>query len=239
MSICEVCGTPTTRKCPTCRDKLGVDDSYNPFPTYKFTGKLRPVYPLSPTRTVPAHIKRPDYAETGNPLSEQRNRNTTQIDVLSPAEIEKMREICRISREVLEEAAKAIKVGVTTDEIDRVVHEACIERDCYPSPLNYYAFPKSCCTSLNEVICHGIPDRTPLSSGDILNIDVSCFSRSGFHGDLNAIYAVGDVDPTGMRLIETTRQCLDLAIGMVKPGALYRDLGGVIEKEATKEGFSV
>lgn len=94
--------------------------------------------------------------------------NTT-IKVLNDEEIEAMRLSCKLGREVLDEAAKAIDVGVTTDEIDRVVHEACIERDCYPSPMNYYNFPASCCTSVNEVICHGIPDTRPLLV--IYNID--------------------------------------------------------------------
>lgn len=98
--------------------------------------------------------------------------NTT-IKILNDEEIESMRVSCRLGREVLDEAAKAIAVGVTTDEIDRIVHEACIERECYPSPLNYYNFPKSCCTSVNEVICHGIPDMRPL---EVLNdnIDINC-----------------------------------------------------------------
>lgn len=94
-----------------------------------------------------------------------------------------MRTVCRLSREILEEGRKAAKVGVTTDEIDRVVHEACVERGCYPSPLNYHNFPKSVCTSVNEVICHGIPDQYVLKDGDIVNIDVSAY-HDGFHGDL-------------------------------------------------------
>jgi methionyl aminopeptidase len=115
------------------------------------------VYPLSPKRHVPDDIQKPDYANDpqGLPRSEMAIRGSSKIKVLSPEEIEKMKTVCRLAREVLEEGAKAIKVGVTTDEIDRVVHEACIQRKCYPSPLNYYTFPKSCCTSVNEVICHG------------------------------------------------------------------------------------
>lgn len=115
-------------------------------------------------RTVPETIGRPDYADhpAGRSLSEESFRGNTTIKVLDDDEIEAMKVSCRLGREVLDEAAKAIEVGITTDEIDRVVHEACIERDCYPSPLNYYNFPKSCCTSVNEVICHGIPDGRPL-----------------------------------------------------------------------------
>lgn len=139
------------------------DDEYRPWPYYSFTGKLRP-YPQTEKRTVPSSIGRPDYAddEEGHSPSEESLRGNTTIKVLNDEDIESMRVSCRLGREVLDEAAKAIAVGVTTDEIDRVVHEACIERDCYPSPLNYYNFPKSCCTSVNEVICHGIPDTRPL-----------------------------------------------------------------------------
>lgn len=124
---------------------------------------MRP-YPQTPKRVVPESIGRPDYADhyAGHSLSEESFRGNTTIKVLNDEEIEAMKVSCRLGREVLNEAAKAISVGVTTDEIDRVVHEACIERDCYPSPLNYYNFPKSCCTSVNEVICHGIPDSRPL-----------------------------------------------------------------------------
>lgn len=115
-------------------------------------------------RKVPENIGRPDYADhpDGRSLSEESFRGNTTIKVLDDEEIEAMHVSCRLGREVIDEAAKAIEVGITTDEIDRIVHEACIERDCYPSPLNYYNFPKSCCTSVNEVICHGIPDSRPL-----------------------------------------------------------------------------
>lgn len=139
------------------------DDEYRPWPYYTFTGKLRP-YPQTAKRAVPDSIGRPDYADhpKGKSLSEESFRGNTTIKVLDDDEIESMRVSCRLGREVIDEAAKAIAVGVTTDEVDRIVHEACIERDCYPSPLNYYQFPKSCCTSVNEVICHGIPDTRPL-----------------------------------------------------------------------------
>lgn len=117
-----------------------------------FTGTLRP-YPQSLKRTVPTHILRPDYGEhpKGIPISEQAVKGTSQIKVLDDEEIEGMRVACKLGREVLDEAARVCDVGVTTDEIDRIVHEACLERNCYPSPLNYYEFPKSCCTSVNEV----------------------------------------------------------------------------------------
>ncbi|KAI9490854.1 peptidase M24, structural domain-containing protein [Zychaea mexicana] len=211
---------------------------YDPFSTFGYTGKLRPVYPLSPRRQIPEHIERPEYAETGIPKTEFtpiRNK----IRVLSPEEIQATREACRITREVLETAAAAVRVGVTTDEIDRIVHEATIERGAYPSPLNYHYFPKSCCTSVNEVICHGIPDQRPLEDGDLLNIDISCF-YNGFHGDANATYLVGDnVNPVAKKLVQVTRECLEKSIAAVKPGMRYRDFGKIIEDHATANGFSV
>lgn len=121
----------------------------------------------------------------------------------------------RLGREVLDEAAKAIAVGVTTDEVDRVVHEACIERDCYPSPLNYYNFPKSCCTSVNEVICHGIPDMRPLQDGDLCNVDVTVYYQ-GFHGDLNETFFVGNVSEKHKNLVKVTYESLCKAIDIVK-----------------------
>lgn len=140
-----------------------TDNEYRPWPYYSYSGKLRP-YPQTPIRKVPEHIPRTDYADhpSGRSPSEESLRGNTTIKVLDDEEIEAMRLSCKLGREVLDEAGKAIEVGITTDEIDRIVHEACIERDCYPSPLNYYNFPKSCCTSVNEVICHGIPDTRPL-----------------------------------------------------------------------------
>ncbi|KAJ3085937.1 Methionine aminopeptidase 1 [Quaeritorhiza haematococci] len=265
--LCEGCSKPATLRCPTCI-KLKLDDcffcgqecfkaswsvhkakhkvaqgsteakSFNPFPNFPFTGPLRPVYPLSPWRKVPAHIGRPDYADHGRPISEQAIRGSTKIEALKPDEIEKMRTVCKLAREVLNEGGKAVKIGVTTDEIDRIVHEACVERDSYPSPLNYHGFPKSCCTSVNEVICHGIPDQYELKDGDIVNIDVSLF-HDGFHADLNATYLVGNVDDAGRHLVQSTRECLDKAIEIVKPGTLYREIGNVISKHAQTAGLSV
>lgn len=127
------------------------------------SGKLRPAE-QSATRVVPDHIPRPDYADhpEGFPISEQKLKGNTYIRQLDDEEVESLRVACKLGREVLDEAFNAVAVGVTTDEIDRIVHEATVDRECYPSPLNYYQFPKSCCTSVNEVICHGIPDLRPL-----------------------------------------------------------------------------
>ncbi|KAJ1659284.1 Methionine aminopeptidase 1 [Dispira simplex] len=214
------------------------DGTYNPFPNYHFTGPLRPVYPLGPHRAVPEHIARPDYSETGIPVSEHAVRSSNRIECLSAEDIVKVREVARLGREVLDEGARAIRVGITTNELDIIIHQACIDRGAYPSPLNYYNFPKSMCSSVNEVICHGIPDQRPLQDGDILNLDISIY-KDGFHSDMNKTYLVGNVDKAGRRLVDTTRECLDEAIKLVKPGTLYRDLGNVIEKHAKKKGFSV
>mmetsp|Transcript_7853 Transcript_7853/g.7433 ORF Transcript_7853/g.7433 Transcript_7853/m.7433 type:complete len:413 (-) Transcript_7853:180-1418(-) len=230
-----------------CEEKASEEEKMA-FPNwaqnYRFTGSLRPAR-MSPWRSVPASIRKPDYADhaNGESLSEQRDRaNNTCIRIYSAEELDGevgLRHACRMGREVLDEASRALRVGVTTDEIDRVVHEACLERDCYPSPLRYYNFPKSVCTSVNEVICHGIPDFREVQDGDIVNLDVTVFNRGGFHGDLNETFLVGQVDDDGKRLVRTAFQCLANALDKVKPGVLYRDLGTVISKTAQAQKCSV
>lgn len=211
---------------------------------FGFTGNLRPTL-YSPRRTIPSTIRRPDYAS--HPLgvsdSEQRDRaSNTAIRVYTSEELDGelgIRHACAMGREVLDLAGKALRPGVTTDEIDRVVHEACIERDCYPSPLNYYNFPKSVCTSVNEVICHGIPDYREIRDGDIVNIDISVYNRGGYHADLNETFCVGNVDSEGRKVVQTAFECLAAALELVKPGTLYRDLGMAIHKVATANNCSV
>lgn len=212
---------------------------YNPWPSYNFTGLLRP-YPVTAHRTVPDNISRPDYADDpkGNPASEKSVRSSTHIRMLDDDEIEGMKVSGKLSREVLDVAANAIGVGVTTEEIDRLVHEACVDRECYPSPLNYYNFPKSCCTSVNEVICHGIPDLRPLEDGDICNVDITVYHR-GFHGDLNETFLIGNVGESSKKLVRVAWECLDKAIEIVKPGTKYRDVGNLIQKHAQSHGYSV
>ncbi|KAK4547075.1 Methionine aminopeptidase 1 [Oleoguttula mirabilis] len=218
-----------------------ADGHFNPFPAFPFTGSLRPVYPLSPRRAVPEKIRHPDYALKGIPISEQAFRGRNKITILTKQEQDAMRKVCRLGREVLDIAARAVQPGVTTDEIDRIVHEATLERDSYPSPLNYCHFPKSVCTSVNEVICHGIPDQRPLQDGDIVNIDISLY-HGGFHADLNETYYVGPAAPQNadnVRVVEAARACLDEAIKLVKPGALFRDYGNTIEKVAKERNCQV
>ena len=219
-----------------------VDPSQMPteFKGFQFTGQLRP-YQKTPRRTVPEHIMRPDYADhpLGYPISEQEDRrNNSSIRVYTPAEIAGIREACRIGREVLDIAGAAVRVGITCDELDRIVHEATIERNAYPSPLNYHRFPKSVCTSVNEVICHGIPDLRELQDGDIVNIDISVY-YNGFHADLNETFFVGNVNEDSVRLVKCAYESLGAAIASVRPGTLYRDIGEAIAPVAKKAKCSI
>ncbi|MHB8464713.1 MAG: type I methionyl aminopeptidase [Acidimicrobiales bacterium] len=186
----------------------------------------------SPRRSVPASIPRPDYALSGEP-SEGPSRL-----VKTAEEIDRMRRACRAAAEVLRETAEAVAPGVTTDAIDAVCHEAYIKRGGYPSTLNYHGYPKSLCTSVNEVICHGIPDSRPLDDGDIVNLDVTIF-LDGMHGDTSATYAVGDVDQQSLHLIQVTRECLDRGIAAVGPNVPVNEIGRAIQRHAEAEGFGV
>ncbi|KAK9832038.1 hypothetical protein WJX81_000819 [Elliptochloris bilobata] len=206
-------------------------------PYFKWTGPLRPTT-ISPRRPVPAGIPLPDYAETANPTSELENKQQRIVPIRTAEEIKGLRAACRLAREVLDKAHAAIRPGVTTDEIDHVVHEATIAAGAYPSPLNYFNFPKSVCTSVNEVICHGIPDRRPLEDGDIVNVDVTAY-LNGYHGDLNETYVVGNVDDASKRLIRVTSEALDKAIAAVRPGMRYRDVGDIISMHVSSNGFQV
>ncbi|EFA84553.1 methionine aminopeptidase 1 [Heterostelium album PN500] len=212
--------------------------SNDAFKRIKFTGKLRPSK-VTPRRAPPSGVTLPDYALDGFPHSERAaDKRKMPIPIHTKEEIEIMRELSIKGREVLDIAGRAAKVGVTTEEIDIIVHNACAERGCYPSPLNYLGFPKACCTSINEVICHGIPDLRPLEDGDIVNIDVSLYWK-GFHCDLNETYLVGNVNESGKKLVRVTWECLEKAMAIIKPGVMYRELGDIIQKHAHANGFSV
>ncbi len=187
---------------------------------------------ISPMRTVPPEIPRPEYAETGTPIRRQQ-------PWVQPADvIERMRRAGRAAAEVLQLGAAAVAPGVTTDHIDAVVHQAYIDRGGYPSTLNYRGYPKSLCTSVNEVICHGIPDDRELRDGDIVNLDVTIY-LDGVHGDTNATYFVGDVDEASRRLVEVTRECLERGIAAVAPGRPFSDIGKAIEEHATANRYEV
>ncbi len=187
---------------------------------------------VGPERPVPPEIGRPDYVPTGTPV------RATEPMVKSADVIERMRVAGHIARDVLADVGAAVTVGITTDELDRIAHEAHLARGVYPSPLRYRGFPKSICTSVNEVICHGIPDDRPLADGDIVNVDVTVYV-DGVHGDTNATFAVGRVDPESKRLLRVTAECLDLGIAAVRPGAPVSDVGRAIEAHARENGFFV
>ncbi|CAO2834912.1 unnamed protein product [Amaranthus hypochondriacus] len=206
-------------------------------PHFDWTGSLRP-FPISSKRYVPSHIELPDWAIDGVPKIEPESSLQHVVEIKSPEQIARMRETCKIAREVLDAAARIIRPGITTDEIDRVVHDATVAAGGYPSPLNYHFFPKSCCTSVNEVICHGIPDARVLEDGDIVNVDVTVYYK-GVHGDLNETYFVGNVDEASRKLVQCTYECLEKAISIVKPGVRFREVGEVINRHASMSGFSV
>jgi methionyl aminopeptidase len=187
---------------------------------------------VGPPRTVPADIARPPYADTGVPV------RVPESPVRTPEVIERMRRAGREAAQVLQAVAEAIAPGVTTDQLDALCHEETIRRGAYPSPLNYGGFPKSLCTSVNEVICHGIPDDRALVDGDILNLDVTIY-LDGVHGDTNATFPVGQIDDESARLIRVTHECLDRGIAAVRPGRPISDIGRAIQVHAEGEGYGV
>jgi methionyl aminopeptidase len=187
---------------------------------------------VSPMRSVPTSIARPPYAETGEVHSWDEPR------IKSPETIEKMRIAGKVAADVLALAGKMVAPGVTTEEIDVFVHNAFIERGAYPSTVNYNHYPKACCTSVNEVICHGIPDSRELVDGDICNIDVTGYI-GGVHGDTNATFFAGDVDDESRQLVRVTEECTWLGIEAVKPGRPISDIGRAIEDHAKKYKYGV
>ncbi|HEY6003697.1 MAG TPA: type I methionyl aminopeptidase, partial [Anaeromyxobacter sp.] len=186
---------------------------------------------VTPRRAVPASIVRPDYAQTGRPRSQGR-------DVKTPDELERLRRACRAAARVLRVSGEAVKVGVTTDALDEIAHAETIRLGGYPSPLNYRGFPKSLCTSVNEVICHGIPDSRPLEDGDIVNLDVTVY-LDGMHGDCSATFLVGNVDAEGRRLVQVSSECLAKGISAVKSGRPVSDIGKAVEAHASRHGYGV
>ncbi|UGQ13935.1 type I methionyl aminopeptidase [Yinghuangia sp. ASG 101] len=186
----------------------------------------------TPIRTVPADIPRPEYVGKAAPARYEGP------DVQSAETIEKMRIAGRIAAGSLVEAAKHVAPGVTTDELDRVAHEYILDHGAYPSCLGYRGYPKTVCTSVNEVICHGIPDTTRLEDGDIVNIDVTVFIN-GVHGDTDATYLVGDADEESRLLVERTREAMHRGIKAARAGRQINVIGRVIESYAKRFGYGV
>jgi methionyl aminopeptidase len=187
---------------------------------------------VSPIREVPAHIPRPPYVGKAAPDP------FTGSEIKDAETIERMRIAGRIAGQALAEVASHIRPGITTDELDRIGHEFLCDHDAYPSTLLYRHFPKSLCTSVNEVICHGIPDSRVLVDGDICNIDITAYI-GGVHGDTDATYLVGEVDEDSRLLVERTEEALRRAINAVKPGRPINVIGRVIESYAKRFGYGV
>jgi methionyl aminopeptidase len=186
---------------------------------------------VSPLRQVPAHIARPEYVG-------RRYPRTGEPDVKSPETIERMRVAGRIAAQALAEVGRQVAPGVTTDELDRIGHEFLIGQGAYPSTLGYRGYPKSLCTSLNEVICHGIPDDTVIADGDIVNVDITAYIH-GVHGDTNATFLAGQVDQESRLLVDRTRDAMMRGIRAVAPGRPLNAIGRVIESYARRFGYGV
>jgi methionyl aminopeptidase len=186
----------------------------------------------TPMRPVPAQIPRPEYVGKPAPTP------STDPWVQPPEVIEAMRVAGKIAAQALAEGGRAVAPGVTTDDVDRVVHEFLLDHGAYPSTLGYKGFPKSCCTSLNEVICHGIPDSTVIENGDIVNIDVTAFI-GGVHGDTNVTFLAGDVSEEDRLLVERTHEAMMRGIRAVRAGRQLNVIGRVIEAYAKRFGYGV
>lgn len=195
------------------------------------TGNLIPGR-ISPKLDVPAAIPRPEYVGKAVPSK------FTGSNIKTPEQIEKIRHSGKIAAQAIELVGQNAKPGITTDELDKIAHNFLIENGAYPSTLGYRGYPKSICSSLNEVICHGIPDDTVLEDGDILNIDITAYI-DGFHGDSNQTFLVGEVKPEVAELVERTREALARGIAVVAPGRSVNLIGRAIESYAKRFNYGV
>lgn len=193
-------------------------------------------YRVAPARDVPKHIERPPYV--GKKDQEFEDLSLKPIIQHDEEAIDKLRKSAQLASGALVAGMKACLQGNTTEDIDRAVHEHIISHDAYPTPIDYLHFPKSVCTSVNEVLCHGIPDNRPLVSGDYCNIDVTCY-LNGYHGDNSAMVTIGDVHPDIKNLIRVTREAMYKAIEICKPGVPYSKIGEVINDYAIKHNYVV
>lgn len=194
-------------------------------------GNLKPGK-VSPMRSVPEHIARPEYMFHEGP------EVVTASDIKSPEVIAAIARAGKIAADAVALAGEHVRPGVTTDEIDRIAHEYLVSQDAYPSCLGYMGFPKSSCTSINEVICHGIPDDRPLEEGDIVNIDITAY-KDGVHGDTCAMFGVGEIDEESQLLIDRTRNAMMRGIKAIAPGREINVIGRVIEAYAKRFEYGV
>jgi len=195
------------------------------------TGKLVPGQ-ISPKLSVPNSIPKPEYV--GKPAPAK----FLGSNVKTPAQIEKIRASGKLAAQAIELVGAHAKPGVTTDELDKLAHQFLIDNGAYPSTLGYRGYPKSICSSVNEVICHGIPDDTVLEDGDIVNIDITAY-LDGFHGDSNQTFLVGDVSEDIALLVERTRESLNRGIAVVAPGRAVNLIGRAIESYAKRFNYGV
>ncbi|XP_076763606.1 methionine aminopeptidase 1D, mitochondrial [Xylocopa sonorina] len=184
-------------------------------------------------KEVPSYIPKPSYSQSLLPRDGPK-----KPEIKDKNQIASMRDSCYFAKQILTHIKKYVKPGVTTDELDSIVHEMIISNGAYPSPLNYKGFPKSICTSINNVACHGIPDKRPLINGDILNIDVTVF-LNGYHGDCSKMFEVEECDDEAKRLINATELCLKSAIDICKPNENFSSIGGIIEETANRHGYNI
>ncbi|XP_055032199.2 methionine aminopeptidase 1D, mitochondrial isoform X1 [Misgurnus anguillicaudatus] len=188
---------------------------------------------VRPSYAVPKHIQKPDYVS-----SSKVPEWPDYLEIKDEEQIQGLRRACQLARHILMLAGKSLKVGMTTDEIDFIVHHETIRHNAYPSPLQYGGFPKSVCTSVNNVVCHGIPDSRPLQDGDIINIDVTVYLE-GYHGDTSETFLIGSVDEQARKLVDVARQCRDQAIAACGPGQPLNVIGNTISNIANSHGFCV
>jgi methionyl aminopeptidase len=187
---------------------------------------------VSARREVPTHIPRPEYVDKPAPA------RFTGSEVKDADTIARMRVAGRLAAQARELVGSHVEPGVTTDELDRIGHEFLCDHGAYPSTLGYRGFPKSLCSSVNEVVCHGIPDSRRIEDGDIVNIDITAF-LDGVHGDTNATFLAGDVDEESRLLVERTKEAMERGIRAVKPGRRINVIGRVIESYAKRFGYGV
>ncbi|XP_047067700.1 methionine aminopeptidase 1B, chloroplastic-like [Lolium rigidum] len=188
---------------------------------------------VSPALPVPRHIPRPPYVG-----SKKMPEIASEMQMHDKETIVHMRAACELAARVLENAGKLVKPSVTTDEIDKAVHKMIIDAGAYPSPLGYGGFPKSVCTSVNECMCHGIPDSRELQDGDIINIDVTVY-LNGFHGDTSKTFLCGEVDEASKRLVKVAEECMLRGIAACKHGVSFKKIGRRISDHAERHGFGV
>lgn len=203
--------------------------------TYKSAGKQQPKQLILYDKEIPENIIKPEYGITGIPYKEKIKR--THIEIKSYKEIKKIRNLCKRASNLHSEIAAFTRENVTCHDIDEFFYNRCIEEKVYPSCYNYYKFPKACCTSVNDVVCHGIPDMYKLQNSDIINVDITIFDK--FHADMSKTFIIGETDGETKKLVDTCKEALDASIKICKPGMPYKMIGILIGKIARDNGFSV